>query len=138
MTISFIDWLGKQSRRNDPIGDLATDMRHDFPPERIVTPGDFLCWVGARGGCSGALDAIMQANDEWMRLQTKRDVSVRVRFLVFQRDSFACCLCGRDARDGVKLEVDHIAPIVRGGSNAMDNLQTLCWDCNRGKRDSLL
>ena len=46
-------------------------------------------------------------------------------------------LCGASANDGVKLEVDHIVPVSKGGKSTMDNLQTLCERCNRGKRDKL-
>lgn len=139
MTISFIEWLDKQSRRNDPIGDLACDMRRDPPPERVVTPEDFLCWVGVRA-CTGAREAILDAGIEWRKVARLQagGVSVRIRFLVLQRDEFVCQLCGRGVRDGATLEVDHIHPRARGGSNTMDNLQTLCWECNRGKRDSVL
>lgn len=35
--------------------------------------------------------------------------------------------------DGVKLHVDHVVPVSRGGKSTMDNLQTLCEDCNCGK-----
>jgi hypothetical protein len=53
---------------------------------------------------------------------------------VLARDQWTCCSCGRSARqDGVLLEVDHIVPRSHGGTNAMDNLQTLCRKCNQGK-----
>jgi hypothetical protein len=58
---------------------------------------------------------------------------------VLARDQWTCCSCGRSARqDGVLLEVDHIVPRSRGGSNTLENLQTLCKKCNLGKsnRDS--
>jgi hypothetical protein len=58
---------------------------------------------------------------------------------VLARDQWTCCSCGRSARqDGALLEVDHIVPRSRGGSDAMDNLQTLRRKCNQGKsnRDS--
>ena len=56
--------------------------------------------------------------------------SIRTRFLVFKRDQFACVLCGRSGV-GVKMEVDHKIPLSKGGSNRLDNLQTLCFECNR-------
>lgn len=31
------------------------------------------------------------------------------------------------------LEIDHIKPLSKGGITAEDNLQTLCWKCNRTK-----
>lgn len=53
---------------------------------------------------------------------------------VLARDKWKCLSCGRKAReDGVLLEVDHIIPRSKGGSNDMDNLQTLCKKCNIGK-----
>ena len=33
------------------------------------------------------------------------------------------------------LEVDHIVPRNKGGSNERSNLQALCYKCNAGKRD---
>ncbi|MEG4914717.1 MULTISPECIES: HNH endonuclease [unclassified Microcoleus] len=58
---------------------------------------------------------------------------------VLARDKWKCLSCGRSAReDGVLLEVDHIIPRSKGGSDHMSNLQTLCKKCNIGKsnRDS--
>ena len=31
------------------------------------------------------------------------------------------------------LEIDHVVPLARGGSNRLENLQLLCQDCNRRK-----
>lgn len=50
-----------------------------------------------------------------------------------KRDNFRCKLCGRSAQDGVTLEVDHIKPVSKGGKTELNNLWTLCRDCNRGK-----
>lgn len=56
----------------------------------------------------------------------------KLRFTIFNRDGFACRYCGRQAPD-VKLHVDHIVPVARGGNNDPDNLITACADCNLGK-----
>ena len=67
----------------------------------------------------------------------KRDVNLRLRFLVMKRDNFKCCACGASpATDPrVVLHVDHIVPWAKGGRTEMDNLQTLCANCNQGKSD---
>ncbi|MCR4905479.1 MAG: HNH endonuclease [Clostridiales bacterium] len=58
-----------------------------------------------------------------------------LRYDVMKRDHFRCVLCGRTADDDIKLHVDHIVPVAKGGKTVMENLRTLCEDCNRGKRD---
>ena len=36
------------------------------------------------------------------------------------------------------LEIDHIIPVAKGGETVEDNLQTLCWKCNRAKSDKII
>ncbi|NMF62757.1 HNH endonuclease [Brasilonema octagenarum UFV-OR1] len=55
-----------------------------------------------------------------------------VRVSVLHKDGYKCVFCGRSSQQ-VQLEVDHIVPFSKGGSNDLNNLQTLCTDCNRGK-----
>ena len=62
----------------------------------------------------------------------RKSITKKVRFEVFKRDSFKCQYCGRSSPD-VILEVDHIVPVAKGGTNEMLNLITSCMDCNRGK-----
>ena len=71
--------------------------------------------------------------------KTKRDVNLRMRFIVMQRDNFKCCACGASpAKDpSVVLHVDHIIPWAKGGETSLHNLQTLCSKCNLGKSDLL-
>ena len=58
-----------------------------------------------------------------------------LRYDIMKRDNFRCVLCGRTAREGVKLHVDHIVPVAKGGLTVPDNLRTLCDQCNLGKSD---
>jgi hypothetical protein len=64
--------------------------------------------------------------------------SLRLRFLVLQRDGFRCRYCGRGPEDGTVLHVDHVVPKAQGGRDDMDNLVTACRECNLGKSDVLL
>lgn len=70
-------------------------------------------------------------------MTTRKTISKSIRFEVLKRDSFACQYCGRKAPD-VLLEVDHIQPVSKGGTNDLLNLITACADCNEGKSDRVL
>jgi len=62
-----------------------------------------------------------------------RGITKTLRYQILKRDSFRCRSCGRDQGDGAKLEIDHTTPEALGGETTVENLQTLCRDCNRGK-----
>jgi len=67
------------------------------------------------------------------------------RFEVFKRDNFTCAKCGKrksyiskfdgkEYPDDRNLIADHIKPLAIGGEMwDMDNLQTLCINCNKIK-----
>lgn len=61
-----------------------------------------------------------------------RSIPLSVRLDVLTRDGYKCVYCGRSSQQ-IDLEIDHIIPYSKGGSNQIDNLQSLCFDCNRGK-----
>jgi len=69
-----------------------------------------------------------------IRRSPREPISDKLRFEVFRRDGFRCKCCGRAAKDGVELAVDHIVPVAKGGKNDLQNFQTLCRACNSGKR----
>lgn len=62
-----------------------------------------------------------------------------LREAIKHRDNYTCCLCGNSVYNepNLLLEVDHIIPIAKGGKTESNNLQTLCWRCNRAKSDSV-
>ena len=77
-------------------------------------------------------------------LSQRRYIRSSDKEAVFERDNYTCQICGisRDfledlcpgLGDYLLLEADHIRSVKRGGSgNDIDNLQCLCWRCNRKK-----
>lgn len=56
------------------------------------------------------------------------------------RDNYTCQMCSASVEEQslLLLEVDHIIPISKGGKSVDDNLQTLCWKCNRSKGAKIL
>lgn len=68
--------------------------------------------------------------------EVKRPATSFNRYAILERDKFTCQYCGRRA-PGVALEVDHIVPLSKGGSDEPSNLVTTCFECNNQKRNKL-
>lgn len=58
-----------------------------------------------------------------------------LRHEVFKHDNYTCVECGARKDDGATLHVNHKIPVSKGGSDELDNLQTLCKECNLNKSD---
>ena len=74
----------------------------------------------------------MEYNDKTKR----KSIPAKLRHQVFVRDGYRCVECGATNKE-TTLEIDHIIPVSKGGTNDIDNLQTLCKTCNRKKRDHI-
>ncbi|MDD7836001.1 HNH endonuclease [Paenarthrobacter sp. AB444] len=93
------------------------------------------------------LDAISQTLVEKIRWAKSAAgqralMTARLRSWIKDRDRHTC----QNQRCGVSvamephllLEIDHIVPVSKGGLSIPENLQTLCWRCNRTKGAKLL
>jgi uncharacterized protein YozE (UPF0346 family) len=132
----FLKWLKRQSERDDPVGDLAKDALNDATFPRNTQSRDILRrHLQLRHACLEAFVALDEALFEFRTSLPRREsLSPKLRFDVFKRDGYRCRLCGTSAVDGTQLEIDHIHPVAKGGgSDCIENLQTLCKPCNRGK-----
>lgn len=68
--------------------------------------------------------------------QIRRPIDNRLKYAVLQRDNSTCQRCGANIHNtpNVKLVIDHKIPVEMGGETTIDNLWTLCSDCNGGKQ----
>jgi uncharacterized protein YozE (UPF0346 family) len=112
----FFTWLLRQAGRDDPVGDLANDsMRDTSFPVSVTSEEPLRNHLRRESACDEALVALDEAFEEFrMRPRAREGVSLALRFRVFKEDDYRCQLCG--------------------GTNARENLWTLCFECNRGKR----
>lgn len=95
------------------------DLRDLFDIEAVVLKGDHRYRL--RGWSPVRKDGMRKA------------IGSRIRALVLAPQR--CAQCGRTPlEDHIKLVVDHKLPREWGGSDAVDNLQPLCQDCNEGKK----
>lgn len=58
-----------------------------------------------------------------------------LREKIKKRDNYTCKECNNSTKKepNLLLEIDHIKPLSKGGITSEENLQTLCWKCNRSK-----
>lgn len=64
-----------------------------------------------------------------------RNIPLSLRLQVLSRDNFRCTYCGKSPATnlGTVLHIDHILAFSKGGTSVLENLQTLCEECNLGK-----
>lgn len=81
-----------------------------------------------------------QENKTEYKKENSRNVSLSLRLQILNRDNFRCVFCGKSpATDiGTKLHIDHIHPFANGGKSVLENLQTLCEECNLGKSNRVV
>ena len=79
-------------------------------------------------------EELLRGNTEKTARET---IPLNSRFKILKRDNYTCVKCGQSPakNNNVELEVDHITPVSKGGTNDIENLQTLCGKCNQGKKD---
>ena len=122
-----------------------------FPPgkRQIATRGDRISespykrrWGSVRAACE-AIAAFHEGKITREQLLTGNSavpgritIPLKDRWAVLKRDNYRCAKCGATPSSDhqVELEVDHIAPVAKGGRNEIGNLQTLCRKCNQGKK----
>lgn len=66
-------------------------------------------------------------------------MTTKLRNSIKARDKHTCRYCSVSlaAEPHLLLEVDHIIPVSKGGLSTPENLQTLCWRCNRTKANKV-
>jgi len=71
--------------------------------------------------------------------EDRREIPIGLRFNILKRDNYKCVICGRSPATtlGIELHVDHIYPFSKGRKTRMDNLRTLCNECNIGKSNKI-
>ena len=88
-----------------------------------------------------ALIETMSAKIRWRKSAAGQRalMTTRLRNYIKDRDNHTCQNCSVSVAQEphLLLEVDHIMPVSRGGLTTEENLQTLCWQCNRTKSNKV-
>jgi hypothetical protein len=92
------------------------------------------------------IDALIEALGQKIRFRQSAAgqralMTERLRNFIKERDYHTCqnprCNISLAREPHLLLEVDHVVPVSKGGMSTPDNLQTLCWRCNRTKSNKM-
>lgn len=133
--------------------EFLREVGAELPPIDVPYPEYVFEYVSAGGNSSQkttidldtpTIDALIGRLSEKIRFRKtaagqRALMTARLRTHIKERDNFACRLCSLSvaAEPNLLLEVDHIVPVSRGGLSVVENLQTLCWRCNRTKSNKM-
>lgn len=112
----------------------ALERLHTTIADMVEAAVPFWHWGDGYGGSvfemiSEAFDAKSLPRPPAKESSGRTAIPRPLRKAVFERDAYRCQMCG-DHKD---LHIDHVIPVVAGGLDEFDNLQTLCQTCNLRK-----
>lgn len=139
---TLIKKFGKKKLERN-LGFKEIDMSTAYFPKYVFE------YVSSGGNASTSCDVVMDINNLnkfvlFLSEKIKFNKSAagqralmtsKLRQHIKERDGFTCKQCGASVAQepNLLLEIDHIIPVSKGGLTTEDNLQTLCWRCNRSK-----
>lgn len=91
-----------------------------------------LCPIGHISYENAKFDTQLMRNPEISGIEYQQGTlqGYEVREYLLEKFGRKCCYCGKE---NVPLEVEHIIPKSRGGTDRIDNLCLACRDCNQRK-----
>ncbi|MEP7160434.1 MAG: HNH endonuclease [Dermatophilaceae bacterium] len=133
--------------------DFMNHVGIELTPVNIPYPEYIFEYVSAGGNSSQrtsvklktpTIDALIEALSRKIRFRMSAAgqralMTAKLRGSIKKRDNYTCLHCSVSLANEphLLLEVDHIVPISKGGLSTVDNLQTLCWRCNRTKSNKV-
>jgi len=129
----FVENIQFRNRQLRPITDSRTILTFNYtsPKGRNSYTRQYIADLSAMQNALGLSNKNMAYS--YSKDYQRSLLTSSMRYNILRRDGFKCQICGRKQEDGVKLHVDHIIPVSRGGKSVPSNLRTLCEDCNIGK-----
>lgn len=127
--------FGRQPRRSDLTSEISIFSQSPYTRRFKTWTNSLQSFVDYANGEELDLPNEIEKYEKDKKRKIGRDPSLRLRYKVLLRDNFICVQCGASPakNQNVELHIDHIIPWSKNGETILENLQTLCSNCNLGK-----
>lgn len=106
----------------EKIGEPAEDVQRDLRE------------LGLKGRLFKPRRGIYMYDPDKDKEKELQDFTPTVKRAIFKRDNYRCVFCGQGKENGVEIAADHKKPRKKGGTNDLENGQTLCTRHNNLKK----
>lgn len=118
-----------------PVVDWVTEewlKNHDEPPR---DPWRSIRKLHQEGKLIKVKKGIYKYDPNYVHKVELWEFSTKTKEAILKNDNYTCVVCQRGVKDGIELVVDHILPKDKGGTNEIENGQTLCMEHNLMKKN---
>ena len=135
LVLEFFHDHPNEDMEHDPVVDWVTEQRvaMGYNPPRDV-------WREVRklhqeGILVNPSRGVYKYDPDYVHDTDLQDFSPAVKQAIFERDNYRCVVCNLGREDGVNIAADHKKPKDKGGTNDLQNGQTLCYKHNAMKKN---
>ncbi len=133
-----IEYFKKHPNKDMPHGPVVDWVRQEWIKSHETPPRD--TWRAIRklsqeGILIKVKKGIYRYEPDKVHKVELWDFPPAVKKAILERDGYRCVVCGKGIEDGVELVVDHKIPKDKGGTNDIENGETLCSKCNLLKKN---
>jgi len=135
LIIKYFKKYPKKDLQHAPVVDWVTEQwlkEHNLPPR---DPWRMIRQLHQEGFLVKVKKGIYRYDPDSIKNVDLLVFPQKVKKEILERDNYSCVVCGKGKKDGVELVIDHIKPKDKGGTNDINNGQTLCMEHNLLKKN---
>lgn len=121
--------------KNSEIVDWAVKEWKDLTGEEFRDPNRAIRTLHDQKKIIKVARGVYKYDPNYNVIAEGKDFPKKIKQKIFKRDNYSCVICGRGEADGMTIHADHIKPKSLGGTDKLENGQTLCSQHNFFKKN---
>lgn len=135
LIMDYFQMHPKQDLKHGPVVDWVEEQWLKLHGRKPRDPWRAIRKLYQEGKLIKVRKGVYRYDPAHVRVVNLFDFPPDVKEEIFKRDNYRCVVCGLGEEDGVEICADHIIPKDRGGTNTVENGQTLCAKHNLIKKN---